>query len=68
METSTFRTRTTSKLNPTRTSKTQLSMHTHEDREEMIREEAYYLAEQDGFRGDPVEYWLTAERRVDSRY
>ncbi len=34
------------------------------DREERIRMTAYFLAEQDGFRGEPESYWLAAERAV----
>ena len=41
---------------------------TSEQREQLIREAAYYLAEQEDFRGDPVEYWLEAEREIDERF
>lgn len=37
-----------------------------EQRERLTRELAYYLAERDSFRGNPVEYWLKAERQVNS--
>jgi hypothetical protein len=30
----------------------------------MIAEAAYYTAEQDGFAGDPVSYWLIAEKQL----
>ena len=30
----------------------------------MIQDAAYYLAEEDGFRGDPLEYWLAAEKQI----
>jgi hypothetical protein len=30
----------------------------------MISEAAYYLAEQDAFGGDPVSYWLAAEKQL----
>ncbi len=30
----------------------------------LIREEAYSLAEQDGFRESPEHYWYTAEEKV----
>ena len=29
-----------------------------------MEELAYYLAEADGFRGDPLSYWLKAEKQV----
>jgi hypothetical protein len=32
------------------------------DREEQIRQTAYFLAEQDGFRAAPEHYWHEAER------
>lgn len=32
--------------------------------EEQIRTQAYQLAEQDGFRKDPDEYWHDAERQL----
>ena len=39
---------------------------TPEARYRMIAEAAYLRAEQAGFGGDPVEYWLTAEREIDA--
>jgi len=35
-----------------------------EERWEMIRTAAYFLAERDGFSGDPEGYWLAAERQL----
>lgn len=32
-----------------------------------IQQEAYYLAERDGFRDDPVQYWLAAEVHLGLR-
>jgi hypothetical protein len=37
-----------------------------QDRYLRIQEEAYCLAEEDGFRQDPAEYWLAAEAEVDT--
>jgi hypothetical protein len=36
-----------------------------DNRLQMIQETAYYLAEDDGFAGDPAEYWYKAEVQVD---
>jgi hypothetical protein len=33
----------------------------------MIQEAAYFLAEKDGFKGDPFEYWVKAESEVAAR-
>lgn len=39
-----------------------------EQREHMIAEAAYYLAEQRGFHdGDPLQDWLDAEKEIDHR-
>lgn len=35
-----------------------------EERFLMIQTSAYFLAEEDGFRKDPLDYWLKAEQRV----
>lgn len=37
-----------------------------EERWEMIRTAAYFLAERDGFSGDPEGYWIAAERQLSS--
>jgi hypothetical protein len=39
---------------------------TLEERWEMIRTAAYFLAESDGFSGDPEGYWIAAERQLSS--
>lgn len=38
----------------------------NEERYNMIEVAAYYLAERDGFAGNPVEYWAAAELQVSS--
>jgi hypothetical protein len=35
---------------------------------DMIRETAYFLAEQHNFEGDPHQYWLAAERQIIQQY
>lgn len=54
---------------PAPSQKEQTSMATvvnHEDRHQMIRETAYYLAEKDGFpSGKDEEYWSRAEEQID---
>jgi hypothetical protein len=38
-----------------------------EEREQMIRETAYYLSERDGFQpGQEEEYWQRAEQQIDA--
>ena len=39
---------------------------TPEDRHRMIELRAYIIALKTGFKGDPVECWLEAEKRVDA--
>ncbi len=58
---------------PTKTAKkvgTPVSVTTKisaEERHSMIQKEAYFLAEKDGFKDDPVKYWLKAEAVIDAR-
>jgi hypothetical protein len=70
METSTIRTRTAPKMTTSRTTRatTPAVRLTTEQREQLIRETAYFLAERDSFRGDPVSYWVTAEKQVNKRF
>ena len=35
-----------------------------EQRYRRIEQAAYFLAESEGFRGDPVAYWIEAEKQV----
>jgi hypothetical protein len=70
MATTTTRTRTSSTTSfnwkPTTTDRgTRLSP---EEREQKIRETAYYIAERDSFRGDPISYWCEAEREINNKY
>ena len=37
------------------------------DRENMIRDAAYFRAEKHGFSGEPSEDWAAAEREIDAR-
>lgn len=39
-----------------------------EDRENMIRDTAYFRAEQNQFMGDPQEFWCEAEKEIDSKF
>ncbi|MFH1263622.1 MAG: DUF2934 domain-containing protein [Pseudomonadota bacterium] len=52
---------------PRSTKTTSTNLLTSDQRERLIRELAYSLAERDNFCGNPTEYWLEAERRVDAR-
>lgn len=38
---------------------------TPQDREQYIQVAAYYIAERDGFNGDPQDYWINAEQEID---
>ena len=49
------------------TRKTAKSAAITEERMKMIEKEAYFVAEKDGFRGDPKNYWITAEAIVTAR-
>lgn len=40
----------------------QAEVHYHD-----IEKAAYYLAEQDGFQSDPLEYWLAAQRQLGDK-
>jgi hypothetical protein len=39
-----------------------------EEWSDWVRTAAYFLAEQDGFSGDPAGYWVAAERQVRNHY
>ena len=41
---------------------------TEEQRNHLIRETAYYIAEKNGFNGDSLEHWLAAEREINNKY
>ncbi|MBU1694857.1 MAG: DUF2934 domain-containing protein [Verrucomicrobia bacterium] len=47
--------------------KTAKSAATANERMKMIELESYFVAEKDGFRGDPKNYWITAETIVAAR-
>lgn len=40
---------------------------TPEQRQKQIEVEAYYLAEKNGFKGDPSTYWAQAEKIVNAK-
>lgn len=44
-----------------------LFAHNDQVRRDRIAKAAYFLAERTGFRSDPVQNWLEAEREIDSR-
>ncbi|SNR69798.1 Protein of unknown function [Methylobacillus rhizosphaerae] len=39
-----------------------------EERYRMIEVAAYFLAESNGFSGDPIAYWATAEAQINSQF
>lgn len=45
----------------TSTRKTKAATGSLEERYRMIEVAAYYIAEKDGFAGNPVDYWIAAE-------
>lgn len=51
------------------TSKTQVTKEPNpEERNEMIRVAAYYIAEHDGFKAGEAEYWATAEHQINMMF
>ena len=40
---------------------------TSAQRQRMIETEAYFLAEKNGFAGNPAHYWVQAEKLVDAK-
>ena len=50
------------------TSGRRMNILTGEQRHRAVCEAAYYIAEQHNFEGDPVQYWLEAEREIDSQF
>lgn len=48
----------------TTTRKSKTATVSPEQRYRMIEVAAYYLAEKDGFAGNPVDYWIAAEAQV----
>ncbi len=67
----TTKAKTTTKKVASRTSKTPKSvaaaestLASRESHFKRIQQEAYFLAENDGFAGDPTAYWLAAEANV----
>jgi hypothetical protein len=43
------------------------SIITSEERYKMIEVAAYYVAEKNGFGGQPMDYWLEAERQIEDK-
>ena len=37
-----------------------------EERQKMIEREAYFIAEKQGFQGDPHAHWVEAVKRIDA--
>jgi hypothetical protein len=37
-----------------------------EERQKMIEREAYFIAEKQGFQGDPQAHWIAAAKQVDA--
>lgn len=37
-----------------------------EERQKMIEREAYFIAEKQGFQGDPQAHWIEAVKRIDA--
>lgn len=59
--------KTASKTATTSKKTTVPSIITSATRLQMIEEAAYYIAEKNGFYGHSIEYWLAAEKEVDSK-
>ena len=57
-------TKSTAKAAPKAPKKTAKKTPTPEERYKKVEAEAYFLAEKDGFKKDPVDYWVAAEAKV----
>jgi hypothetical protein len=53
--------------NRRRAKTTKLGGVSPEQRYRMVSEAAYYIAEKHRFQGDPVKFWLQAEKEIASR-
>lgn len=63
-EASTAKKTTASTKKPAAAKKTKAATTSLEQRYKMIEVAAYYLAEKDGFAGNPVDYWIAAELQI----
>jgi 2-polyprenyl-3-methyl-5-hydroxy-6-metoxy-1,4-benzoquinol methylase len=51
----------------TKVAKKVVRVISNEERYKMIEQAAYYIAERSGFKADPKESWIVAEKEVDAR-
>ena len=58
---------TTSTKKPAAARKTKSTSTSPEQRYKMIEVAAFYLAEKDGFAGNPVDYWIAAELQISNQ-
>lgn len=58
---------TTSTKKPAAERKTKSTSTSPEQRYKMIEVAAFYLAEKDGFAGNPVDYWIAAELQISNQ-
>lgn len=58
---------TTTAKKPTTAKKSKSVAASPEHHYRMVEIAAYYLAEKDGFSGNPVDYWIAAELQIKSQ-
>jgi len=58
---------TTGKKQPAKKTGNPGSTVADEQRYRMVQEAAYFIAENAGFKGDNLQYWLTAEKEIGKK-
>jgi len=58
---------TTGKKQPAKKSGNPGTAVVDEQRYRMVQEAAYFIAEKAGFKGDNLQYWLTAEKEISKK-
>lgn len=58
---------TTAVKKPAAAKKSKSAATSPEHHYRMVEVAAYYLAEKDGFTGNPVDYWIAAELQINSQ-
>ena len=61
-----FRKTTTAKKPAAAAKKSAVPKVSPEERQKMIEREAYFIAEKQGFQGDPHAHWLAAVKKIDA--
>jgi hypothetical protein len=59
---------TTGKKQPAKKTGNSGSAIADEQRYRMVQEAAYFIAEKAGFKGDNLQYWLSAEKEIGKKF